>query len=289
MFKGSMTALITPFKDGQVDLDTMAALVERQIEAGTDVLVPTGTTGEASTLNHEEQLAVIETTVKVAKGRAKVVAGTGANCTREAITMTNDAAKLGVDGTLQVSPYYVKPSDEGIYRHFAAIADAVDLPMVLYSIPGRTGKAISVETVARLSKLPQVVSIKEAGGAVARVTDTILACDIDILSGDDGLAVPMISVGACGLISVISNLLPADVKKMVDAAMSGDFVTARELHNKLVPLVGELFRENNPAGIKSAMAMAGICPFEVRMPICELQSDSEAKLRAAMQAYGVIS
>ncbi len=288
MFKGSMTALITPFKDGQVDLDTMAALVERQIEGGTDVLVPTGTTGEASTLSYEEQLAVIEITVKTAKGRAKVMAGTGANCTREAISMTSAAAKLGVDGTLQVSPYYVKPSDEGIYRHFAAIADAVDLPMVLYSVPGRTGKAISVATVARLSKLSQVVAIKEAGGSVARVTDTALASDIDIISGDDGLAIPMISVGACGLISVVSNLLPADVKSMVDLAISGEYQKALEMHNKLVPLVSELFKENNPTGIKTAMAMAGLCPFEVRLPLCELQHDSENTLRTAMQTYGVI-
>lgn len=288
IFNGSSVALVTPFKNDKIDYDALGKLIELQIAGGTDVLVPAGTTGEASTLSHTEQIELIEFTVKASAGRAKVMAGTGANATAEAIALTQDAENVGADGTLQVSPYYVKPSDEGTYLHFKAVAEATALPVVLYNVPGRTGKEISINTVARLSEIDNIIAVKEAGGDVSRVTSTLAACDITVLSGDDGLTLPMMVMGAKGIISVLANVAPAKVKELVVAINANDIALARELHNKMVPMVEAIFAENNPAGIKTALELAGVFPFEARLPVCQIHPETREMLKASMQTYGIL-
>ena len=232
MFQGAYTAIVTPFgADGQVNYETFAKLIEAQVAAGIDGIVPVGTTGESPTLGVDEHEKVIETAVELAAGRIKVIAGTGANSTSEAIELTKHAKDAGADGTLQVTPYYNKPNQEGLYRHFSAVAD-LGLPVVLYNVPGRSGMEIAVETVARLSEHPNVVCVKEAGGSVERVSAIADVCDIDVVSGDDALALPMITVGAVGVISVASNVVPAEVARMIHAALDGDMATAGKLHKK---------------------------------------------------------
>jgi 4-hydroxy-tetrahydrodipicolinate synthase len=290
MFSGCFTALVTPFTaDGAVDYPKLAELIEQQIAGGVAGIVPTGTTGESATLSHEEHHRVIERAVQVTRKRCLVIAGTGSNATTEAISLTQAAEAAGADASLQVSPYYNKPSPEGMYRHFMAIARATKLPLVLYNIPGRTGKEIAVETLARLAKdAPNVVAVKEAGGSVERVTQTLEAAPrLEILSGDDSLTLAMMAVGAKGVISVLSNLLPADVKRLVTLAAAGKLVEAEALHRKMAPLVREIFRENNPAGIKAALALAGRCGGTLRLPLCEILPENMQKLAAALKAYGV--
>ncbi len=288
MLSGAMVALVTPFKNDKVDYDALGALIERQIEAGMDAVVPCGTTGESATMGHGEHAEVIGFTIKAAAGRTKVIAGTGSNATSEALSLTAMAAEAGADASLQVSPYYVKPSQEGIYRHYKAINDAVDLPLVLYNVPGRTGKEIAVDTVVRLSELDNISAIKEAGGSVDRVSAILNGCDITVLSGDDSLTVPMMSVGAKGLISVVANLVPADVKAMVDAAAAGDYDKARKLHNKMFELVRLCFIENNPAGIKCAMHLAGLIGPEARLPVCPMAEANVERMRACLVDYGIL-
>lgn len=234
-YQGLYTAIVTPFKDGKVDYDAFKALIEAQIAGGVDGIVPMGTTGESPTVSTEEHLEVIRVCIETVAGRCQVIAGTGANCTAEAIELTKAAAAMGADGTLQVCPYYNKPNQEGVYQHFKAIAEATDLPIMLYSIPGRSGIEIAVETVARLAAdCPTIVAIKEAGGSVERVNQLVqaLPADFAILSGDDGLTVPFISCGAVGLVSVTSNIAPAEMKELVDTALSGDGKKALELQKK---------------------------------------------------------
>ncbi len=291
VYKGTYTALVTPFKNDLVDADAFNALIDRQIEAGIDGIVPVGTTGESPTLNHEEHLRVIELAVKQARKRTKVIAGTGSNSTAEAIEYTQAAEELGAEASLLVAPYYNKPTQEGLYQHFMAIAASTGLPLILYSIPGRCGIEIGVETVARLAKdTKNIVAIKEAGGSVDRVSRLRQALPdaFDILSGDDSLTVPFMSVGARGVISVASNLIPAEVKAMTDAALSGDYTRAKELHRKYYGVYTDLFLEANPAPIKAAMAAKGWIQDEVRLPLVTMSSGNREKLMTTLKIAGVL-
>ncbi len=287
MFQGVMTAMVTPFAGGRVDEQRLAANVGFQIEQGVDGLVPVGTTGESPTLSHEEHDRVIERVVEAADGRVPVIAGTGSNATREALRLTEHARSAGASASLQVVPYYNKPTQEGLYRHFMTLADRVDLPMVLYNIPGRCGVAMTVDTVVRLAAHPNIVAIKEATGSMDVASEIAARCDLTILSGDDSLTLPMIAVGGRGVISVLSNLLPARVKAMVDAALAGRTDEARRLHLELFPLCKAMFLETNPIPIKTAMAVCGMDSGELRPPLCEMSPDHSAALEATLKKHGV--
>lgn len=291
MFEGTYTALVTPFKNGLVDAEAYAALIERQVEAKVEGIVPVGTTGESPTLTHDEHLRVIEMAVRRARGRTKVIAGTGSNSTAEAIEYTQAAEKLGADAVLLVAPYYNKPTQHGLVAHFTAIARSTDLPIMLYSIPGRCGIEIAVETVARLAaEAKNVVAIKEAGGSVDRVSRLrqALPDTFDILSGDDGLTLPFMSVGARGVVSVASNLMPAEVKAMVDAARAGDFAGAGRMHQKYYGVFSDLFVESNPVPVKAALAAKGWMSEEVRPPLAGLLPGSREKLFGTLRAAGIL-
>jgi 4-hydroxy-tetrahydrodipicolinate synthase len=288
-FTGTFTAIVTPFRDGAVAFDELKKLVNFQIKGGISGLVPVGTTGESPTVSHEEHLDVIRCTIETARGRVPVIAGTGSNSTREAIDMTKAADEAGADGFLLVAPYYNRPTQEGLYRHFAEIAGVTDKPIVLYSIPGRCGIEISVKVMERLrAKFPHVAHIKEAGGSVDRVDQIIsaLGSDMTVLSGDDSLTLPFMAVGAKGVISVASNLYPKEVGKLVSLALAGDYAKARALHRRLYPVFKTIFIESNPAPIKLAMAQAGIIGSpEVRPPLCELTDPSRETLLATLKAF----
>ncbi|MBQ5664903.1 MAG: 4-hydroxy-tetrahydrodipicolinate synthase [Akkermansia sp.] len=291
-YQGLYTAIVTPFKNGQVDYDAYKALIEAQIAGGVDGIVPMGTTGESPTVSTEEHLEIIRKCVEFVAGRCQVIAGTGANCTTEAIEMTKAAAAMGVDGTLQVCPYYNKPNQEGVYQHFKAIAEATDLPIMLYSIPGRSGIEIAVDTVARLAAdCPTIVAIKEAGGSVERVNQLVqaLPADFAVLSGDDGLTVPFISCGAVGLVSVTSNIAPAEMKSLVDAAMSGDGKKALELQKKYYPLMkGLMSLDVNPVPAKAALALRGEISWEIRLPLVPLAEEKRGKLADLLKSFNLL-
>ena len=288
MFSGTFTALVTPFKsDETVDFDALTNLIERQIDAGVDGVVPVGTTGESPTLSHDEHVEVIQCAVQTAAGRIQVIAGSGSNSTKEALTLTQKAIDAGVDGVLQITPYYNKPSQEGLFRHFSKLAD-LGSPVVLYNVPGRTSRQIDISTIVRLSEHPHIVAVKEAGGSVERVSAILEACDITVLSGDDGLAFPMIAVGATGVISVASNVAPEQVCNMVRAAPSGNMADARRLHNQLYPLFRDLFIDTNPIPVKAAMAMMGLTPEVYRLPLCELDDLARMQLRTTLKALELI-
>lgn len=291
-YQGLYTAIITPFQNNEVDYGALKALVEAQIAAGVDGIVPVGTTGESPTLSHSEHMEVIRRTIEFAAGRCQVIAGTGSNSTVEAIEMTKEAAAMGADGTLQVCPYYNKPSQEGLYQHFKAIAESTDLPVLLYSIPGRSVIEIAVDTVARLAAdCPTIVAIKEAGGSVERVNQLVqaLPSDFSILSGDDGLTVPFISCGAVGLVSVTSNVAPAEMKELVTAALSGDGKRALELQKKYYPLMkGLMSLDTNPVPIKAALALRGDISWEIRMPLVPLASEKHDKLAALLRRFSLM-
>jgi 4-hydroxy-tetrahydrodipicolinate synthase len=289
MFSGSLVALVTPFKNGQVDYAALERLVDWHIEQGTDGLVPVGTTGESPTVDVAEHEKIIEVVVKRTAGRIPVIAGAGANATAEAIELAQFSKKVGADATLQVCPYYNKPSQEGLYRHFAAIAEAVDLPMVLYNIPGRTGVSMTPDTIARLAKVPQVVAIKEATGSMDQTSEIISRCDLVILSGDDSLTLPLMALGAKGVISVVANVAPADCKRLTSAMLAGDLATAQAAHNKLFPLCRAMFIETNPVPVKTAMMWMGLIESdEKRLPLADLTAASAETLRRAMKDYGLI-
>jgi 4-hydroxy-tetrahydrodipicolinate synthase len=291
LFTGTYTAIITPFKDGQVDQAALRQLVENQIKGGVDGIVPVGTTGESPTLDFEEHVQVIEDTVEFTKGRVKVIAGTGANSTSEAIYLTKAAEEAGVDGSLQVAPYYNKPSPEGLFQHFRAVAHATKLPLVLYSIPGRCGIEIGVETVARLAReCPSVVAIKEAGGNADRVSQlrAALGPKFTILCGDDALTLPFMAVGAQGVISVASNVIPREVARMVRAFAAGDLAWALKLHQKFYPLFKDLFIETNPVPVKAALAMMGQAREEYRLPLVPMSAKNRETLRATLAACGIL-
>ncbi len=291
-YQGLYTAIVTPFKNGQVDYDAYKALIEAQIAGGVDGIVPMGTTGESPTVSTEEHLEIIRVCIETVAGRCQVIAGTGANCTAEAIELTKAAASMGADGTLQVCPYYNKPNQEGVYQHFKAIAEATDLPIMLYSIPGRSGIEIAVETVARLAAdCPTIVAIKEAGGSVERVNQLVqaLPADFAILSGDDGLTVPFISCGAVGLVSVTSNIAPAEMKELVDTAMNGDGKKALELQKKYYPLMkGLMSLDVNPVPAKAALALRGQIGWEIRLPLVPLAEEKHGKLAALLKSFNLL-
>ena len=288
MFTGTYTALVTPFnRDGSVDYGKLRALVEWQIAEGVDGVVPVGTTGESPTLEYDEHHRVIGEVAQAAAGRIKVIAGTGANSTAEALMLTREALAQGVDGTLQVCPYYNKPSQEGLYRHFSSVAD-LGLPVVLYNIPGRSGREIAVETVARLAGHGKIVAIKEAGGSVERVSAILDACGLTVLSGDDMLTLPMMSVGAQGVVSVASNLVPSLIGDLVRAATRGDLAAAGCLHARLYHLFRDLFIDTNPVPVKCAMAMTGRIEEVYRLPLCETSDKVRQQLRQTLRELQLI-
>ncbi len=292
MFNGTYTALVTPFRNGKIDAPAFEKLIETQIAGGVDGIVPVGTTGESPTLDFDEHIEVIRLAAQFARGRLKVIAGTGANCTKEAIELTQAAEAVGIDGTLQVAPYYNKPSQEGLYQHYAAIARATKLPIILYSIPGRCGIEISVDTTLRLAKdFPNVICMKEAGGTPERVSalrQAGLPEGFTILSGDDSQTLPFMSVGAVGVISVASNLLPLEVAKMVRLFAQGDVDGARKLHERLYPAFKDLFIETNPVPVKAALAMKGLIAEEYRLPLVPLSDTNRGKLRESLTKAGAL-
>ena len=287
MFKGSIVALVTPFAGGKVDEKKLRELVEFHIQAGTDAISPCGTTGESPTLSHEEHKRVIEVVVEQAHKRVLVIAGTGSNSTEEALDLTRHAKKAGANGALIVCPYYNKPTPEGQYRHFEALAK-VGIPIVLYNIPGRTGINMLPETIARLSKLPTIVAIKEAAGSLDQVSQILSLCNITVLSGDDSLTLPMMAIGAKAVVSVAANIVPRDVKEMVEHALQGRWDKARSLHYKLFNLCKALFIETNPIPIKSAMKEMGLINGELRLPLCPMETRNAVKLHEALLAYGLL-
>jgi len=291
MFKGTYTAIVTPFHNGEIDADALRRLVRAQISAGVDGIVPVGTTGESPTLDYEEHIEVIAYAVEFAAGKIKVLGGSGANSTSEAIYLTKGAEKVGADGSLQVAPYYNKPTQEGLYQHFLEISRATKLPLILYSIPSRCGVEIAVETVRRLAAAtPRLVGIKEAGGNPDRITQlrAALGKHFTILSGDDALTLPFMALGAHGVISVASNVIPRQVTQMVRAAAAGDFATARRLQEKYHPLFRDLFIETNPIPVKAALAMMGQVQEEYRLPLVPMNPKNRETLKATLARCGLL-
>ncbi len=291
MFTGAMVALITPFNDGIVDFRTLDELIDFQLENGIDAIVPCGTTGESPTLSHEEHKKVIERVVKTVAGQVPVIAGSGSNSTAEAIELTAFAKKVGADATLQVCPYYNKPTQEGFFQHFKAIDEEVDLPMVLYNIPGRCGgKGLTPETVARLAEIENVVAIKEASGSLDQASEIATRCDITIISGDDSLTLPLAAVGGKGVISVVANIVPADVKAMTDLILEGDFTSALKWHKKLFGLSKNMLSlATNPIPIKAAVSMLNMASEEMRLPLVPMDEGKKAALRQTLKDYGLLN
>ena len=291
MFTGTYTAIVTPFKNGKLDEAALARLVKNQIKGGVDGIVPVGTTGESPTVDFEEHIRIIELVVKLVAGKVKVLAGTGANSTSEAIALTIAAEKAGADGSLQVAPYYNKPTQEGLYQHFKAIANNTKLPIILYSIPGRCGIEIAVPTVKRLAAdCKNIFGIKEAGGNADRVSQlrAALGNKFEILSGDDSLTLPFMAVGAQGVISVASNVAPREVATMVRAFAAGDTKKALQIHQKMYPLFKDLFVETNPVPVKAALAILGLIDEEYRLPLVQMSAANRATLKAALKVSGVL-
>src|ERR687893_280447 len=285
MFSGAFTALVTPFRNGEVDVEALEGLVEFQIRQGIHGLVPCGTTGETPALSEEEDRLVVGTVVRVTDGRVPVVAGTGSQSTEMAIKYTKMAEEVGADGSLQVAPYYNKPTQEGMYRHFAAIAENTSLPLIIYNIPGRTSVTISAETMARLSEIPNVVGVKDSTLSMNMISDVKALCgeEFDVLSGDDPMTLPLMSLGGVGVISVASNVAPGAVSEKVEALLEGDWDRGRALHYELLPLFRALFVETNPIPVKTAASLLGLCSDEMRLPMIPLQDENLEVLRRVME------
>jgi len=290
MFKGAIVAIVTPFKDGAVDEEALRELIEFQIENGTDGIVPCGTTGESATMSHEEHDRVVEITVDAVKKRVPVIAGAGSNSTKEAIRLTKHAYEAGADGALLVTPYYNKPTQEGLYQHYKAVAEAAPIPIIPYNVPGRTSVNLLPETVARLSKISNIVGIKEATGDLKQVSKVVELCgdDFDVLSGDDFTVLPLLAVGGKGVISVISNIIPGDMAAMIDAFEAGDLEKARELHYRMNPIMEGCFLETNPIPVKTALAMMGKITLELRLPLYKMTDATYQKLTKIVTDYGLI-
>lgn len=290
MFEGTIVALVTPFKNGKLDKKALKNLVDFQIGNGTKAIVACGTTGEASTLSYEEHEAVIDIIIETAKGRVPVIAGTGSNNTCEAIELTKYAKKAGADASLVVTPYYNKPTQEGMFRHYKALADAVDLPMILYNVPGRTGVNLLPGTVARLAAIKNIVAVKEASGNLGQVCEIIRSVprDFTVLSGDDGLFFPMMALGAKGVISVASNVAPRLMSDLYDAWVAGDVEKARAIHYKLWPLFDVLFVETNPIPVKTAVALMGMVAEEFRLPLSPMGADNRKKLSKVLAGLKLV-
>ncbi|MGD0021507.1 MAG: 4-hydroxy-tetrahydrodipicolinate synthase [Smithellaceae bacterium] len=290
MFKGAIVAIVTPFKNGQIDEEALRELIEFQIVNGTDGIVPCGTTGESATLSHEEHDRVIEITINAVKKRVPVIAGTGSNSTAEALRLTKHAYEAGADGALIVCPYYNRPSQEGLYQHFKTIAESVPIPLMPYNIPSRTGVNLMPEMVAKLAKIKNIVGIKEASGSIKQMSDVINLCggDFSVLSGDDIFTLPLMVIGGTGVISVISNVAPADMAGLVDAFAAGDMARAKALHHKMSKLIDVLFIEVNPIPVKAALALMGKIKYEYRLPLCKMSEVNFEKLKKVMVDYGLI-
>lgn len=289
MFTGSLVALVTPFKNGEVDYKKLKELVEFHVTNGTSGIVPCGTTGESATLSFEEHERVVGEVVSAAAGRIKVLAGTGSNNTSEALHLTRHAKKAGADGALLITPYYNKPTPEGLYRHYKLIAEEVDIPIVMYNVPSRTGISMLPETVARLAGMKNIVGIKEASGNIDQTTQILQSCNITVLSGDDSLTLPIMSVGGKGVISVVANIVPADTAALTKHCLAGDYAAARKLHYKLFPLCKGMFIETNPIPVKTAMKLLGRLNGEMRLPLCEMTKENEGKLSKTLKDYGLMS
>jgi 4-hydroxy-tetrahydrodipicolinate synthase len=285
-----MTALVTPFRGGQVDMQALAALVEAQIEGGINALVPCGSTGESATLTHEEHVAVVREVVRVARGRVPVIAGTGSNSTAEAIRLTRGAEEVGASAALLISPYYNRPTQEGIYRHYAAVADQTGLPLIVYNIPGRTSSNITPETMARLARLPSIAGVKEASGNLGQVLEMIdeSGPDFAVYAGDDILTLPIMAAGGRGVISVGANLMPRAFVELTDALTAGDLERSRMLNHRLLPLMLALTLEVNPIPVKTGLAMMGRCADEFRLPLTSMSSAARARLEAVLEEYQLV-
>jgi len=290
MFEGAMVALVTPFKKGKIDEKKLGELVEFHIKNGTSGIVPCGTTGESATLSYKEHDRVIEIVIEAANKKIQVIAGTGSNSTAEALMLTKHAKKAGAEASLQVSPYYNKPTQEGLYQHFKAIAEGVDLPMIVYNIASRTGVNIEPETMARISKVKNIVGVKESSGNLEQMARIRYLCGdkFDLISGDDGLTLPVLAIGGSGVISVVSNIAPGDVSSMVAKFKKGDIEGARKLHYKLFPLIKAVFIETNPIPIKTAMSLMGMIDQELRLPLCSMSEENLEKLKKALKDYGLL-
>ncbi|MDQ1286027.1 MAG: 4-hydroxy-tetrahydrodipicolinate synthase [Thermodesulfobacteriota bacterium] len=290
MFSGAFTAIVTPFKDGQVDEKAFKGLIRFGLDGGVSGFVPCGTTGESPTLSHEEHNRVVEMTVKEVAGQVKIIAGTGSNCTEEAISLTKHAKKVGVDAALLVSPYYNKPTQEGLYRHFKAIAEAVDIPLVLYNIQGRTGVNIENSTMEKLSRLPNIVGVKEASGSILQMSEVIRLCgpDFDVLSGDDQMTFPLMALGGKGVISVVTNIIPDKMSALVRHMLAGETDKARAIHFEIFELCQAMFVETNPIPIKAALGLMGKIEPEFRLPLCPPASVSLEKIRNALSKLNLI-
>ena len=290
MFGGAIVAIVTPFRNGKVDEDALRQLIDEQIAAGTDGIAPCGTTGESTTLSHEEHDRVIEITIDAVRKRVPVIAGTGSNSTAEALRLTRHAWEAGADGALIVCPYYNRPTQEGLYQHYRTIAEEVPIPIIIYNIPSRTGTNLLPETLARLAKIPNIVGVKEASGSLKQMSDVIRLCgpEFDVLSGDDIFTLALLAIGGKGVISVISNVVPQDMAAMVDAFAAGDLEKARSLHYRMSPLIDALFIETNPIPVKAALAMMGKIQYELRLPLCRMTAKNEESLKKVMQTYGLI-
>jgi len=290
MFRGAMVAIVTPFKNDQVDEKALRELIEFQIVNGTDAIIPCGTTGESATLSHEEHDRVIEITIDAVKKRVPVIAGTGSNNTAEALRLTKHAYEAGADGALIVCPYYNRPTQEGLYQHFKVIAESVPIPIIPYNIPGRTGVNLLPDMVAKLARIKNIVGIKEASGSIKQMSDVIELCgrDFAVLSGDDIFTLPLMAIGGAGVISVISNVAPADMAGLIDAFESGDMATARKLHFKMSSLIEALFMEVNPIPVKAALSLMGKIHCEYRLPLCRMSDAHFDKLKRVMSDYGLI-
>ncbi|MCG6918752.1 MAG: 4-hydroxy-tetrahydrodipicolinate synthase [Deltaproteobacteria bacterium] len=291
MFSGVLPAIVTPFKNGAMDEEGLRQLIEFQIENGVHGVVPCGTTGESATLSHEEHERVVEITVDQVKGRVPVVAGTGSNNTAEAIRLTAHAKKAGADGVLMISPYYNKPTQEGIYQHYKKVAEEVDIPIIIYNIPGRTASNIEPTTFARLAEVKNIAGVKEASGSMKQITEIIRLCgpDFTVLSGEDFLTYPLMAVGGKGVICVVANIVPRDMSDLCNLLLAGNYDKGRALYYRLLPLCHSMFIETNPAPVKAALAMMGkISSAEVRLPLVPMSDDSLAKLRKALEDYGAL-
>lgn len=291
MFEGSTVAIVTPFKNGKVDEKKLKELVEFQIKNGTSAILPCGTTGESATLTADEHDRVIEICIEAAHKRVAVMAGTGSNSTQEAVALTQHAAKAGADASLQVSPYYNKPTQEGLYRHFKAVADSVSIPIILYNIAGRTAINIEPETIARLARdCKNIIGVKEASGSLDQMSAIKTLCpeNFMLISGDDSLTLPILSIGGKGVISVVANIAPKDVADLCKAFDAGDLKKAQELHFKLLPLVKAMFYETNPIPVKTAMGLLGLCEPDLRLPLCSISEKNLERLKTALINYGLL-
>jgi len=288
MFNGSIVAMVTPFKDGEVDYDKLGELVQYHIDNGTNAIIPCGTTGESPTLTHREHGEVIGKVIEAAAGRIPVIAGTGSNNTSEAVSMTRHAKETGADGSLIITPYYNKPTQQGIYEHYKAILEEVDIPIIVYNVPSRTGVSISAETVARLAEFDNIVAIKEATGDIDQASQILNLCDITVLSGDDSLTLPIMSIGGKGVVSVLANILPREVSELTSSFLKGEIENAQRLHNSLFPICKAMFIETNPIPVKTAMKLLGRLNGEMRLPLCDMNDGHKKQLKIALEKYGLV-